>query len=128
MKNNRLFSIPLLLILFVSGCVSYDDLITQQNQNLTDHENQKTQYESDLTLMKQQHQEEMQRMQAQLDEQQTKMKETKERVGQYVVEKGDWLITIAQAHNMTLEEIVRINPQIRDINKLYVGDVINIHK
>ena len=51
MNNNRLFSIPLLLVLFVSGCVSYDDLITQQNQALTNHENHKAQYESDLALM-----------------------------------------------------------------------------
>ena len=42
----------------------------------------------------------------------------------YYVKKGDTLSSIAYAHNMTLAKLVSYNPQIKDINKINIGDKI----
>lgn len=42
----------------------------------------------------------------------------------YYVKKGDTLSSIAKAHNLTLAKLVSYNPQIKDINKINVGDKI----
>ena len=42
----------------------------------------------------------------------------------YYVKKGDTLSSIAYAHNMSLAKLVSYNPQIKDINKINVGDKI----
>ena len=42
----------------------------------------------------------------------------------YYVNKGDTLSSIAKAHNLTLAKLVSYNPQIKDINKINVGDKI----
>ena len=42
----------------------------------------------------------------------------------YYVKKGDTLSQIAYANNMTLTRLVSYNPQIKDINKINVGDKI----
>lgn len=42
----------------------------------------------------------------------------------YFVKKGDTLSQIAYANNMTLARLVSYNPQIKDINKINVGDKI----
>lgn len=44
----------------------------------------------------------------------------------YTVKSGDTLIKIAQKHNTTLEEILKVNSQIKNPSLIYVGDVINI--
>ena len=44
----------------------------------------------------------------------------------YYVKRGDTLSSIAYAHNMTLAQLVSYNPQIRDINKINVGDKIQL--
>ena len=42
----------------------------------------------------------------------------------YYVKKGDTLTKIAKANNMTLAKLVSLNPQIKDINKINIGDKI----
>ena len=42
----------------------------------------------------------------------------------YYVKKGDTLSKIAKEHNMSLAKLVSYNPQIKDINKINVGDKI----
>ena len=42
----------------------------------------------------------------------------------YFVKKGDTLSTIAKANNMSLAKLVSLNPQIKDINKINIGQVI----
>lgn len=44
----------------------------------------------------------------------------------YIVKKGDTLNKIAKAHNMTLREIIMLNPQIKNPNLIYVGEAIRI--
>lgn len=44
----------------------------------------------------------------------------------YTVKKGDTLSGIAKKYNTTVEAIMRANPQIKDANKIYVGQVIQI--
>lgn len=44
----------------------------------------------------------------------------------YTVKKGDTLSAIAKKYNTTVEAIMRANPQIKDANKIYVGQVIQI--
>lgn len=42
----------------------------------------------------------------------------------YYVKKGDTLTSIAKAHGMSLAKLISYNPQIRDINKISIGQVI----
>ena len=44
----------------------------------------------------------------------------------YYVKKGETMSSIAKKHNMSLAKLVSYNPQIRDINKISVGQKINI--
>ena len=44
----------------------------------------------------------------------------------YTVKKGDTLNAIAKKYNVTLSAIMAVNPQIKDPNKIYVGQVIKI--
>ena len=46
--------------------------------------------------------------------------------GGYTVKKGDTLFEIAQSQGLMLDEVVKANPQIKDINLIEVGDVINM--
>lgn len=43
----------------------------------------------------------------------------------YEVKSGDTMSEIAKAHNLSLGEIAQLNPQIKDINLIYVGEHIN---
>lgn len=44
----------------------------------------------------------------------------------YTVVKGDTMWKIAKANGMTLESLILKNPQIKDPNLIYVGDIINL--
>jgi LysM repeat protein len=44
----------------------------------------------------------------------------------YTVQKGDTLRKIAAWTSTTLDAILKVNPQIKDANKIYVGQVINL--
>ncbi len=43
----------------------------------------------------------------------------------YIVQKGDTLSKIAKATNMTIAELKNTNPMVKDINLIYVGQVLN---
>lgn len=45
---------------------------------------------------------------------------------QYTVRRGDSLSKIARANGMTLAELLSMNPQVTDINRINVGQVLNI--
>ena len=44
----------------------------------------------------------------------------------YTVQKGDTLRKIAEKHGSTWQEILKINPQIKNANLIYVGQIINL--
>ena len=46
--------------------------------------------------------------------------------GSYVVKAGDNLSKIAAKHRISLKELIRKNPQIKDINKIRIGQTIRI--
>lgn len=45
---------------------------------------------------------------------------------QYVVQPGDTLFRIARRFGVTVQAILTINPEIRDPNVIFVGQIINI--
>jgi len=44
------------------------------------------------------------------------------------VKQGDTMNKIAQQNNMSLSELASLNPQVKDLNKIYVGQNINTSK
>ena len=44
----------------------------------------------------------------------------------YTVKQGDYMSKIAKSNNTTLEELQKANPQIKDFNKIFVGDIIHV--
>ncbi|WP_216829886.1 cell wall hydrolase [Alkalihalobacterium elongatum] len=46
----------------------------------------------------------------------------------YTVEKGDTMSQIAKNHDVTLEELAKVNPQVKNLDMIFVGQHINIHK
>lgn len=44
----------------------------------------------------------------------------------YVVKRGDCLSVIARRHSTTVQALLKINPDIKDANKIYVGQIIHI--
>ena len=48
--------------------------------------------------------------------------------GKYIVKKGDNLTKIAKANNLSLEELLKLNPQIKNQNLINIGQEIKINK
>ncbi|KHF41654.1 cell wall hydrolase [Halalkalibacter okhensis] len=46
----------------------------------------------------------------------------------YTVQKGDTMTNIAKEHGLTLEELSKANPQITNLDKIYEGQHIQLHK
>jgi N-acetylmuramoyl-L-alanine amidase len=42
----------------------------------------------------------------------------------YTVQKGDTIIKIASKHNLSIADLAKLNPQIKDLNKIYAGDTL----
>lgn len=47
-------------------------------------------------------------------------------MAQYTIKKGDTLWAIAKANNISLNELARLNPTIKDLNKIQINQKINI--
>ena len=45
----------------------------------------------------------------------------------YTVKKGDTLGAIAQKYNTTVAKLMSLNPQIKNANLIYVGDIIRLY-
>ena len=45
----------------------------------------------------------------------------------YTVKKGDTLGAIALKYNTTVSKLMNLNPQIKNANLIYVGDVIRLY-
>jgi peptidoglycan DL-endopeptidase LytE len=44
----------------------------------------------------------------------------------YTVQPGDTLWAIARRHDLSLQQLMTANPQIRDPSRIYVGEVISL--
>jgi len=44
----------------------------------------------------------------------------------YTVVKGDVFWKIAKKHNLTIDQLAKLNPQVKNINKIYVGQKLNV--
>ena len=45
-----------------------------------------------------------------------------------ILEKGDTLFSIARDNNVTMKQLLRANPNIKDPNKIFAGDIIHLTK
>ena len=49
-------------------------------------------------------------------------------MGQYTIRRGDTLSGIAAKNGTTVKDLMRLNPQIRDVNKIFTGFDMVIYK
>lgn len=52
--------------------------------------------------------------------------ETRQETNVYIIQEGDWLSKIAMKYGVTVEELLNLNPQITDKDKLEVGQEIKV--
>ena len=52
----------------------------------------------------------------------------KEYMSEYIVKKGDYLGKIAAAYKISLSDLLKLNPQIKDPDEIFVGQKINIDR
>ncbi|WP_042355581.1 cell wall hydrolase [Bacillus rubiinfantis] len=45
----------------------------------------------------------------------------------YTVQSGDTMSKIAQEHNLNLQELATLNPQVEDLDKIYVGQTVHTY-
>lgn len=121
-KQKTLVTIAVVSSLFLAGCASNDELIEQQNQQA----------------------DQISTLQAQLDNQKvetdnlsdqverlTAMQgkivndiQTKESI--YTIKQHDTLYKVANTHGMTVDELLNLNPDIKNPNALLIGQQVRL--
>ena len=133
-KKNLVLALFAATVLPLVGCASNEELVQQKEQYEMELEEQKVHYESEISEQQFKHEKQTERMKNALVRQAESLKHLKmelehashKQPKQYVVKKDDYLNKIAREHNMALNTLIHFNPQIKDVNTLFVGDVINL--
>lgn len=139
-KKNIILLASLMSSLVLTGCASNDELIAQQ-KNQTEQmsaleskvstlESQVTTLDSELKKQKETDSELYQTVRK-LDAAQGELKaqaqqEADEAVMYYTIKQDDTLYSISKKQGIALEDLLQLNPKIKNPKHLLIGDVLNI--
>ncbi|WP_105903188.1 LysM peptidoglycan-binding domain-containing protein [Vibrio gangliei] len=123
-SNKKLITLTALVsAVALSGCASNDELIEQQNQQAE----QISSLQSDLQAQQEANQQlsdKVDQIAADQDEMKQKMAESS---NVYVIKENDTLYRIAQDNGMSVDELLQLNPDIKNPNALLIGQKINLN-
>ena len=132
-KKNIILAASLMSALVLTGCASNDELIAQQ-KNQTDQisalESKVSTLESELQKQQSEGKEISQTVR-QLSVKQDELnaqaqQQADEAVMYYTLKQDDTLYSIAKDQGIALDDLLQLNPQIKNPKRLLIGDVINI--
>ncbi|MBD1573347.1 LysM peptidoglycan-binding domain-containing protein [Vibrio sp. S17_S38] len=106
----------------LAGCASNDEMTEQQNKNTEQiqalqSQLQQQQDQSDMTAQS------VAQLQA---DQEALKKQSEDAAKVYTVKENDTLWSIAKAHDMSLDDLLQLNENIKNKNKITIGEILNI--
>ncbi len=136
MKNKTIYLTLLASSIILSGCVSNKKIdeqkaISNQINELQQHSKTQEQSINQLHREIEQHsktqEKSINRLHGEI-EQVKAMTEAKiaSDNATYSVKEGDYLAAIARDYRMPLDQLIKLNPQIKDKNILLIGEIINL--
>lgn len=122
-SNKKVITLTMLAsALALSGCASNDEVIEQQNQQAE----QLSSLQADLQAQKESNQQLANKVdQLSMDQDEIKQR-MQDKSSVYVIKENDTLYRIASDHNMTLDELQQLNPEIKNPKSLLIGQTIKL--
>ncbi|MFH0265471.1 LysM peptidoglycan-binding domain-containing protein [Vibrio rumoiensis] len=122
-SNKKIITLTMLASAAVlSGCASNDEVIEQQNQQAE----QISSLQADLQAQKESNQQLADKVdQLSMDQDEIKQ-QMEDKSSTYVIKENDTLYHVAQQNGMSVDELLQLNPEIKNPNALLIGQTINI--
>lgn len=122
-SNKKVITLTALVsALALSGCASNDELIEQQNQQAE----QLSSLQADLQAQKESNQQLADKVdQLSMDQDEIKQ-QMQDASSTYVIKENDTLYRVAMQNGMSVDELLQLNPEIKNPNILLIGQTITI--
>lgn len=122
-SNKKVITLTALVsALALSGCASNDELIEQQNQQAE----QLSSLQADLQAQKESNQQLADKVdQLSMDQDEIKQ-QMQDASSTYVIKENDTLYRVAMQNGMSVDELLQLNPEIKNPNALLIGQTITI--
>lgn len=122
-SNKKVITLTALVsALALSGCASNDELIEQQNQQAE----QLSSLQADLQAQKESNQQLADKVdQLSMDQDEIKQ-QMQDASSTYVIKENDTLYRVAMQNGMSVDELLQLNPEIKNPNALLIGQTVTI--
>ncbi|MGO2499088.1 MAG: LysM peptidoglycan-binding domain-containing protein [Vibrio litoralis] len=122
-SNQKIITLTMLAsALALSGCASNDEVIEQQNQQAE----QLSSLQADLQAQKESNQQLADKVdQLAMDQDEIKQG-MQDKSSTYVIKENDTLYRIANEHDMTVDQLQQLNPEIKNPKSLLIGQTIKL--
>ncbi|GLT14235.1 LysM peptidoglycan-binding domain-containing protein [Vibrio algivorus] len=122
-SNPKIITLTMLAsALALSGCASNDEVIEQQNQQAE----QLNSLQVELQAQKESNQQLADKVdQLSMDQDEIKQ-QMQDKSSVYVIKENDTLYRIANDHDMTVDELQQLNPEIKNPKSLLIGQTIKL--
>lgn len=122
-SNQKIITLTMLAsALVLSGCASNDEVIEQQNQQAE----QLSSLQADLQAQKESNQQLADKVdQLAMDQDEIKQG-MQDKSSAYVIKENDTLYRIAKEHDMTVDQLQQLNPEIKNPKSLLIGQTIKL--
>lgn len=122
-SNPKIITLTMLAsALALSGCASNDEVIEQQNQQAE----QLNSLQVELQAQKESSQQLADKVdQLSMDQDEIKQ-QMQDKSSVYVIKENDTLYRIANDHDMTVDELQQLNPEIKNPKSLLIGQTIKL--
>ncbi|WP_038150228.1 LysM peptidoglycan-binding domain-containing protein [Vibrio litoralis] len=122
-SNQKIITLTMLAsALVLSGCASNDEVIEQQNQQAE----KLSSLQADLQAQKESNQQLADKVdQLAMDQDEIKQG-MQDKSSAYVIKENDTLYRIAKEHDMTVDQLQQLNPEIKNPKSLLIGQTIKL--